>query len=153
MRWSMMEGVKKLLKMLTHFTIACTGNVSVPELNLTCLRELKTVGGTTPHLLRATGILSLPECCRSRFPSATSSLGNPVPLSLTFLSFATLAVFGVLLCFLLTLLTRSFALAPLLLLLLQSLIATLHKAVELLHLLPPLSHLPSDAFHLRYVFG
>src|SRR5438128_5719757 len=76
----------------------------------------------------------------------------PIPLSLTFLSFATLAVFSALSCFLLTLLTRSFTLAPLLLLLPQSLIATLHKAVELLHRPPPLSRLPSDAFHLRYVF-
>src|SRR5947207_10789231 len=92
-------------KMLTHFTMACTENVSVPELNLTCLRELKTIGGTTPHLLRATGILSLPESCCSRFPSATSSLAHPVPLSLTFLSFATLAIFSALSCFFLTLLT------------------------------------------------
>src|SRR5881394_3634761 len=105
-----------------------------------------------PHLLHATGILSLPESYCSRFPSATSSLARPIPLSLTFLSFATLAVFSALSCFLLTLLTHSFALAPLLLLLPQSLIATLHKAIELLHLPPPLSHLPSDAFHLRYVF-
>src|SRR6266540_1296503 len=105
-----------------------------------------------PQLLRATGILSLPESCRSRFPSATSSLAHPLPLSLTFLSFAMLAVFSALSCFLLSLLTSSFALAPLLLLLPQSLIATLHKAVELLHLPPPLSRLLSDAFHLRYVF-
>src|SRR5438876_6892224 len=132
--------------------MASTGNVSVPEVNVACLRELKIVGSTIPHLLRATGILSLPESCRSRFPSATSSLAYPIPLSLTFLSFATLAVFNALLCFLLTLLTRSFALAPLLLLLPQSMIATLHKAVELLHRPPPLSRLPSDAFHLRYIF-
>src|SRR6266508_3602312 len=92
------EGENKLIKMLTHFTMACTGNVSVPELNLTCLRELKTVGGTTPHLLRATGILSLPESCRSRFPSATSSLTHHVPLSLTFLSFVALAIFNALSC-------------------------------------------------------
>src|SRR6266540_4940843 len=106
-----------------------------------------------PYLLRATGILSLSESCCSRFPSAMSSLAHPIPLSFTFLSFATLAVFSALSCFLLTLLTRSFVLAPLLLLLPQSLIATLHKAVELLHLPPLLSHLPSDAFHLRYIFG
>src|SRR5881394_1436220 len=105
-----------------------------------------------PHLLHATGILSLSESCRSRFPSTTSSLTHPVPLSFTFLSFTTLAVFSALSCFLLTLLTRSFALAPLLLLLPQSLIATLHKAIEQLHLPPALSRLPSDAFHLRYVF-
>src|SRR5438132_4843416 len=97
-----------------------------------------------PQLLCATGILSLPESCRSRFPSATSSLAHPLPLSLKFLSFATLAVFNALSCFLLTLLTRSFALAPLLLLLPENLIATLHKAVELLHLPPSLSRLPSD---------
>src|SRR5436190_24123060 len=105
-----------------------------------------------PHLLRATGILFLPQSIHSRFPSATSALAHPVPLSLTFLSFATLAVFSALSCFLLTLLTRSFALAPLLLLLPQSLIATLHKAVEQLHLPPALSRLPSDAFHLHYIF-
>src|SRR6266542_1507487 len=97
-----------------------------------------------PHLLRAMGILSLSESCRSRFPSATSSLAHPIPLSLMFLTFATLAVFSALSCFLLTLLTRSFALAPLLLLLPQSLIAMLHKAVEQIHLPPALSHLPSD---------
>src|SRR5436190_3140392 len=146
------EGVKKLLKMLIHFTMACTGNVGIPEVDLTCLRELKTVGGTTPHLLRATGMLSLPESCRSRFPSATSSLAHPLPLSLTFLSFATLAVFNALSCFLLTLLTRSFALAPLLLLLPQSFIAMLHNAVEHLHRPPTRSRVLSDALHLRYVF-
>src|SRR6266540_5766881 len=81
------EGVKKLIKMLIHFTMACTGNVGIPELDLTCLRELKTIGCTTPSLLRATGILSLLESCRSRFPSATSSLAHPLPLSLTFLYF------------------------------------------------------------------
>src|SRR6266498_2061016 len=96
----------KLLKMLKHCTMACTGNISVPEVNVTCLRELKIIGGTTPHLLRATGILSLPESCRSRFPSATSSLAHPLPLSLTFLSFAALAVFNALSCFLLLLLDR-----------------------------------------------
>src|SRR5438128_1052544 len=32
------EGVKKLLKMLIHFTMACNGNVGIPELDLTCLR-------------------------------------------------------------------------------------------------------------------
>src|SRR6266498_3890129 len=100
-----------------------------------------------PHLLRATGILFLPQSIHSRFPSATSSLAHPFPLNLTFLSFATLVVFSALSCFLLSLLTRSFALAPLQLLLPQSLIATLHKAVELLHRPPPLSRLPSDAFH------
>src|SRR6266542_3436840 len=120
--------------------------------NLTCLRELKTIGGTTPHLLRATGILSLPESCRSGFSSATSSLAHPIPLSLTILSFATLAVFSALSCFLLTLLTRSFELAPLLLLLQQSLIARLHNAIEQLHLPPARSRLPSDVLHLRYVF-
>src|SRR6266508_4919940 len=138
--------------MLTHFTMACTENVSVPELNLTCLRELKTVGGTMPHLLRATGILSLPESCRSRFPSATSSLAHPLPLRLTFLSFAALAVFNALSCFLLLLLTRSFELAPLVLLLPQSFIATLHNAVEHLHRPPAHSRVLSDAFHLRYIF-
>src|SRR6266542_1858485 len=105
-----------------------------------------------PHLLRATGILSFSESCRSRFPSAMSSVAHHVPLSFTFLSFTTLAVFSTLSCFLLTLLTRSFALALLLLLLPQSMIATLHKTVELLHRPPPLSRLLSDAFHLRYVF-
>src|SRR6266540_2368394 len=105
-----------------------------------------------PHLLRATGILFLLQSIHSRFPSATSSLAHPFPLSLTFISFATLAVFSALLCFLLTLLTCSFALTPLLLLLPQSLIATLHKAVELLHLPQALSRLPSDAFHFRYIF-
>src|SRR5881394_189598 len=105
-----------------------------------------------PHLLRATGIPFLPQSIHSRFPSATSSLAHPFPLNLTFLSFATLTIFSPLSCFLLSLLTRSFALAPLLLLLPQSLIATLHKAVELLHHPPPLSRLPSDTFHLRYVF-
>src|SRR5438105_13836532 len=105
-----------------------------------------------PYLLRAMGILFLPQSIHSRFPSATSSLAHPFPLSLTFLSFATLAVFSAFLSFLLSLLTRSFALAPLLLLLPQSLIAALHKAVELLHRRPPLSRLPSDAFHLRYAF-
>src|SRR5207244_10939406 len=94
----------------------------------------------------------LPQSIHSRFPSVTSSLAHPFPLSLTFLSFVTLAVFSVLSCFLLSLLTRSFALAPLLLLLPQSLIATLHKAVEFLHRPPSFSRLPSDAFHLRYVF-
>src|SRR5881394_3862033 len=105
-----------------------------------------------PQLLRATGILSLPESCRSRFPSAISSLAHPLPLSLTFLSFAMLAVFSALSCFLLTLLTRSFALAPLLLLLPQSFIATLHNAIEQLHLPPARSRLSSDALHLRYIF-
>src|SRR6266511_3028969 len=105
-----------------------------------------------PQLLRVTGILSLPESCRSSFPSATSSLAHPLPLSLTFLSFVMLAVFSALSCFLLSLLTSSFALAPLLLLLPQSSIATLHKPDELLHLPPPLSRLLSDVFHLRYVF-
>src|SRR5438128_9280545 len=142
--------------MLTHLTMACTihriENVSVPKVNLTCLRELKTVGGTMPHLLRATGILSLPEFCRSRFPSATSSLAHPLPLSLTFLSFAALAVFNALSCFLLLLLTRSFELAPLLLLLPQSFIATLHNAVEHLHRPPARSRVLSDAFHHRYIF-
>src|SRR5438132_8019712 len=104
------------------------------------------------QLLRATGILSLPESCRSRFPSAMSSLVHPLPLSLTFLAFAALAVFNALSCFLLLLLTRSFELALLLLLLPQSFIATLHKAVEQLHRPPALSRLLSDAFHLRYVF-
>src|SRR5881394_4083649 len=146
------EGVKKLLKMLIHFTMACTENVGIPELDLTCLRELKTVGRTTPPLLRATGILSLPESCRSKFPSATSSLAHPLPLSLTFLSFAMLAVFNALSCFLLFLLTRSFELAPLVVILPQSFIATLHKAIEQLHRPQALSRLLSDAFHLRYVF-
>src|SRR6266511_2489818 len=105
-----------------------------------------------PQLLRVTGILSLPESCRSRFPSATSSLAHPLPLSLTFLSFAALAVFNALSCFLLLLLTRSFELAPLLLLLPQSFIATLHNAVEHLHRPPARSHVLSDALHLHYVF-
>src|SRR6266508_3012076 len=104
------------------------------------------------QLQRATGILSLPESCRSRFPSATSSLAHPLPLSLMFLFLAALAVLNALLCFLLLLPTRSFELAPLLLLLPQSFIATLHKAVEHLHRPPALSRLLSDAFHLRYVF-
>src|SRR6266540_7034217 len=106
-----------------------------------------------PHLLRATGIFFLPQSIHSRFPSVTSSLAHPFPLSLTFLSFVTLAVFSVLSCFLLSLLTRSFALAPLLLLLQQSFIATLHNAIEQLHLSPARSRLLSDALHLRYVFG
>src|SRR5438552_15239383 len=105
-----------------------------------------------PQLLRATGILSLPEPCRSRFPSAMSSLAHPLPLSLTFLSFAALAVFRALSCFLFTLLTRSFKLAPLLLLLQQSLIATLHNIVEHLHYPPTRSRVPTDAFHLHYIF-
>src|SRR6266498_451960 len=105
-----------------------------------------------PHLLRATGILSLPESYRSRFPSAMSSLTHPLPLSLTFLYFAVLAVFYALSCFLLLLLMRSFELAPLLLLLPQSFIATLHNAVEHLHRPPARSHVLSDVFHLRYVF-
>src|SRR6266540_6458372 len=97
-----------------------------------------------PQLLRATGILSLPESCRSRFPSATSSLVHPLPLILTFLSFAALVVFNALSCFLLLLLTRSFELAPLLLLVPQSFIATLQQAVEQLHRPPALSRLLSD---------
>src|SRR5438105_1274166 len=104
------------------------------------------------QLLRATGILSLPESCRSRFPSATSSPAHPLPLSLTFLSFAALAIFNALSCFLLLLLTRSFELVLLVLILPQSFIATLQKAVEQLHRPPALSRLLSDAFHLRYVF-
>src|SRR5438128_12305188 len=104
------------------------------------------------QLLRATGILSLPESCRSRFSSATSSLTHPLPLSLMFLSFATLAVFSALSCFLLTLLMRSFALEPLLLLLQQSLIATLHNVIEQLHLPLACSRVPSDALQLCYVF-
>src|SRR6266540_2492412 len=101
-----------------------------------------------PQLLRAMRILSLPESCRSRFPSATSSLAHPLPLSLTFLSFAALAVFSALSCFLFTLLTRSFKFALLLLLLQQSLIATLHNIVEHLHHPPTRSRVPSDVFHL-----
>src|SRR6266540_3058811 len=103
-----------------------------------------------PHLLRATGILSLPESCRSRFPSVTCSLVHPLPLSLMFLSFAALAVFSVLSCFLITLLMRSFELASLLLLLQQSLIATLHNAVKHLHRPSARSRVPNDVFHLRY---
>src|SRR5438128_10409327 len=53
------EGVKKLLKMLIHFTMACTGNVGIPEVVLKFLREFKTDGRTTKPLLRATGIHSL----------------------------------------------------------------------------------------------
>src|SRR5881394_4501199 len=105
-----------------------------------------------PHLLRATGIPFLPQSIHSRFPSATTSLAHPFPLSLTFLSFAMLAVFSALSCFLLTLLTRSFELVPLLLLLQQSFIATLHNAIEQLHLPPARSRLSSDALHLRYIF-
>src|SRR6266540_2877293 len=147
-----MERVNKLLKMVTHCTMASTGNVNVLEVNLTCLRELKIIGGTTPHLLRATGILSLPESCRSRFPSAMSSLAHPLPLSLTFLYFAALTVLYALSCFLFLLLTCSFKLTPLLLLLPQSFIATLHNAVEHLNCPPARSRVLSDAFHLRYVF-
>src|SRR5438128_12649567 len=97
-----------------------------------------------PHLLRATGILFLPQSIHSRFPSATSSLAHPFPLNLTFLSFATLVVFSALSCFLLSLLTRIFALPPLLLFLPQSFLVTLHNAIELLHRPPQLSRLPSD---------
>src|SRR5438128_7414307 len=57
-------------KMLTHFTMACTGNVSVPELNLTCLRELKTIGGTTRIYCVQRGYFSLLS------PAAPASLAR-----------------------------------------------------------------------------
>src|SRR5438046_786783 len=90
---------------------------SVPRVYLTCLRELITRGSTTKTLLSATGILPLHESSLSRFPSATSPLTHPLPLGLTFLSFMASPVLNAYACFLLTLLTRRFVLAPALLLL------------------------------------
>ena len=80
------EGVKKLIKMLIHFTMVCTGNVGIPELDLTCLRELKTVGGYNAASTACNGdtfpssVLPLQIPLRDELSRASSPSQPHVPL-------------------------------------------------------------------------